>query len=135
MSTIQAIRVAANRRMGFLQKSFGNIQTALRGESAVFDLMRQFSADYNGGEWIFYNLSNFGFYLAPKSPKSLLVRVDGNGFEDRMSADAAGVVVTLFILNSLANRTQRDDLIEKYHCLLDFAKGHPEARLILQAID
>lgn len=135
MSTIQAIRVAANRRSGFLVASFGNIQTAMRGESAVFDLMRHFSTEYDGGEWIFYNLSNFGFYLAPKSPKSFLVRVGGNGFDDRLSADAAGVVVTLFVLNSLANRTQRDDLIEKYHCLLDFAKCHPEASLILQAID
>jgi hypothetical protein len=36
--------------------------------------------------------------MAPKPDKRLRVEVDGNGFSGEMSADAAGIVATLFAL-------------------------------------
>jgi len=60
---------------------------------------------------------------------------DGNGFEGALSADAAGIVATLFALSHLSFRYPRDLLAESYERLADFAAGHAEAGAIYRAID
>jgi hypothetical protein len=52
-----------------------------------------------------------------------------------MSADAASLVVNLFVYCQLANQHELDYLIEGFHALREFACTHPEANLILAAID
>jgi hypothetical protein len=52
-----------------------------------------------------------------------------------MSADAAGIVVTLFALCQLSAETEQDGIVELYHALRDFAAEHAEAGLIFSAID
>jgi hypothetical protein len=77
--------------------------------------------------------------MAPAAPDQLRVEVSGNGFGGNVSADAAGIIATLFALGQLASEAQGtdagDSLIDRYHFLLAFADGHAEAGAIFQAID
>ncbi len=135
---ITAQLVADERRLDFLPAYFGVTQM-MRGEALVYAWMCQLSKDYRGGYWNFYELSNGGFYLAPLKAKRLQLAVPGNGFSGEVSADAAGVVATLFALGQLAAEVEdgdaADELSTRYHLLRDFACGHEEAADITRAID
>lgn len=58
-----------------------------------------------------------------------------NGFEDHLTANAAGIVATLYSLGQLANESKNDNIIDMYHRLLEYLDGHPEGNKIYQAID
>lgn len=133
--TITATLVPENKRMNFMPNFFGP-NLMMRGESLVFSWLRKLSTDYNGGYWHFYTLSNGGFYMAPDIKGPLRLVVDGNYFSGDLSADAAGIVATLFALCQLANETENDRIIDLYHQLVEFAgTDHPEAGKIFSAID
>jgi hypothetical protein len=135
---VTASLVASNRRLTFLPTYFGP-RLMMRGESLVYAWLRRLSEDYNGGFWNYYELSNGGFYLAPELTGRLCLEVDGNGYSGELSADAAGIVATLFTLGQLAADNQGTDvadvLIDRYHFLRDFARDHAEAAEIFRAID
>jgi hypothetical protein len=105
------------------------------GEALVFGWLDRLCIDYNGCMWDFYSLSNGGFYMAPINEKPFTIDVPTNGFSGEMSADAAGIVASLFALCDLANRVGEDKMINQYHWLRDFAIEHAESRLIMGAID
>ena len=126
------------QRLNFLPATFGRY--FMRGESLVYAWMRKLSEDYSGGFWHYYTLSNGGHYMAPEMGDArLTLLVEGNGYEGSMSADAAGIVATLFALGQLAaeiaGTDAADALIDRYHFLRGFAAGHPEAAAIYRAID
>ncbi len=120
-------------RMGFLPAFFG--QAMMIGEGLVYCWMRNLSEDYQGGYWDYFKLSNGGFYMAPRTSKTFRVLVAGNYFEGELSADAAGIVATLYALCELANRTASDRIVDLYHLLRDYASEHPDAGQIFAAID
>lgn len=119
-------------RMAFLPKAFGT-RLMLRGEISVYNWLDRLSSEYSGGYWHYYEIPN-GFYMAPADYEKLHLAWPMNYFE-RMSADAAGIVATLFALCELCGHFPSDDLIDKYHALRDFAGEHAEARAIFAAID
>ncbi|CAG9235833.1 Antirestriction protein KlcA [Paraburkholderia tropica] len=129
---ITATPVAAAQTLAFLPKHFG--QHFMQGEAQTYQWAGKLSASYRNGLWKFFELSNDGFYLAPSTPERFVIE-SINGYSGDVSADAAGIIFTLFALNVLANRTQEDRLIEKYFFLREFALAHPEAVAILRAID
>lgn len=120
-------------RMGFLPAFFG--QAMMIGEGLVCCWMHNLSEDYQGGYWDYFKLSNGGFYMAPRTSKKFRVLVAGNYFEGELSADAAGIVATLYALCELANRTASDRIVDLYHLLRDYASEHPDAGQIFAAID
>ena len=67
------------------------------------------------------------------------IEVECNGFGSNMSADAAGILVTLVALDQLARENYHihdvDLLTKRYHFLHEFVYGHAEGRKILSAID
>lgn len=132
--TVTATLVADGDRLSFLPRYFGEC-LMLRGEATVYRFMDYLSQDYCGGFWNFYTLSNGGFYMSPDYDKPMRVFVDGNGFDGNMSADAAGIVASLFALGHLAAEIQNDRIIELYYLLREFACDHKEGGLILRAID
>ncbi|WP_429440757.1 antirestriction protein [Paraburkholderia sp. GAS33] len=73
--------------------------------------------------------------MAPTGREKLHVQCDGNGFNREMSADAMGIVVTLFALCHLAEALEDVTFSTHYLALRSFALGHPESNLIFQAID
>ena len=130
---IVATEVPAERRQYFLPERFGPALLP-RSEMLVYGWLGRLCESYRGGFWRFFDLSNCGFYMAPNLPGPFHLRVDGNGFSGAVSADAAGVVASMFALNHLAcdGHGQLDDA---YYLLRDFACQHEEHQSILMAID
>ena len=132
-TAITAVRVETAKRMDFLPRYFG--RDMMRVEFAVYDAMARLCASYSGGFWDFYELSNGGGYLSYVGP-ALDLFVAGNGFEGRLSGDAAGLVATLFALSSLSFQCENNPrYAERYQQLRDYAAHHAESALIFQAID
>jgi hypothetical protein len=129
---VTASRVAENKRAGFLPRFLG--RHLMQGEGLVYGWMSRLCEDYQGGYWEFYTLSNEGFYMAPTRAEPMRLQHPDNYLDAEMSADAAGIVVTLFALCEMANRYGEDRLVDHYHALREFALGHAEATLILKAI-
>lgn len=130
---IVATIVPSHKRPAFLPAQLG--RHMIVGEALVFGWLDRLSPDYTGGLWDFYSLSNGGFYLAPINEKPFKIDVNTNGFLGELSADAAGIVASLFALCDLANRVGEDKMINQYHWLRDFAIEHAESGLIMGAID
>lgn len=132
-AAIVASTVSSHQRSAFLPSHLG--RHMIIGEALVFGWLDRLCIDYNGGLWDFYSLSNGGFYMAPINENPFTIDVPTNGFSGEMSADAAGIVASLFALCDLANRAGEDKIINQYHWLRDFAIEHAESRLIMGAID
>lgn len=130
---IEAIEVRDRQRLATLVRHFGKDCT--RFENLLYQLMEGLSPDYQGGYWAFYELSNGGFYMAPTDKPFYQIEVLGNGFDGLLSADAAGLVASVFALHYLIAETESDALINQLQQLLDFAAEHKEAGLIFTAID
>lgn len=130
---ITATIVPDARRMEFLPLHFG-VRMMMGFETTVFGWMTRLCAAYSGGYWQFVELSNGGAYITPTSAESFYLSVEGNGFEGRVSPDAAGVIATTFALNELI-WTGQDAAREKYDQLIDYIADHPECQAIRQAID
>lgn len=125
--------VADDDRLNFLPRFLGP-RLMIAGESLVYIWMRRLAASYQGGSWDFYDVSNGTGYMAPADGKPLRIAAP-NMFEGEMSADAAGIVATLYALCDLAERSRNEAVIERYHQLADFARQHSEWALIRSAID
>ena len=125
--------VPEERRMEFLPSKFG-VTAMLKVETAVFAWMERLCPAYAGGYWNFVELSNGGGYMVPSGAETFDLCVEGSGFEDRVSADAAGVTATAFALNGLIWRGH-DKLGEKYEQLLAYISHHPDQIAIRRALD
>lgn len=136
-SPITASLVQEESRLAFLPTNFG-LRSMMRGEALVYRWMGTLCSAYSGGYWHYYTLSNGGFYLAPRSDDRFRLQVD-NGFRGELSADAAGIVATLYALNQLAweleGTANCEAIVERYYHLGAFARAHAEADGIFQAID
>lgn len=132
-SKIKATLVNNRQRMSFLPMFFG--KNMLRGEALIYNWAEKLASSYNGGYWDYYTLSNGGFYLSLDSNEVFQVECYGNFFRGELSADAMGIVATLYTLCQLANETHNEELIDHYHHLRDYASQHRESALIYAAID
>lgn len=133
-SAMKATLVSEKDRIHFLPKRLPN-GFYIRGEQLIYKWMGLLSPDYSGGYWEFYDLSNGGFYIAPTHPELLKIHVEGNGFQEAVSPNTAGIIASLFGLNTLACQTQNQAVTEQYYQLHDFVLDHPDRSLILAAID
>ena len=137
---ITAKIVPQNRRMTFLPRLFGAL--FLAGENHVYSTAEKLCSDYQGGSWTFKELSTGGGYMVPDVAETLSISVAGNWFDGELSADAAGIVFTLFTLNALIWHAHgkkawglSDTLIMQQERLKLYALQHEEAKLIFAAID
>ncbi len=129
---ITATRVRDDERLGFLPRHFGRYFMLV--ESAIFSHMGNLCADYSGGYWEFFDLSNGGCYLAPSFGTFSLA--SPNGFEGTVSADVAGLVAALYAFSTLSFEFRSAEVFaDRYHQLREFALEHASARDILAAID
>ncbi|BAU77424.1 antirestriction protein [Metapseudomonas furukawaii] len=133
LSPIECRRVPVRLRMSVLPRHFD--RQMLNVERNIMNALRELCDSYNGGYWEYYELSNGGFYMAPNDQDAFCLSCQGNGYEGELSADAAGIVASLFGLCRAANTFQTDNLINHYHWLRDFALAHAEADAIFAAID
>ena len=129
--------VPDEQRIDFWPQHFGTIPQWITLEPRIFAWMNRVCADYSGGIWQFYTLSNGGAFMAPDADRnetwSLFNNLNGNGVE--MSAEAAGIAVCLIEYSHHACRTECDAMTAHYYRLRDYALQHPEAHAILRIID
>ncbi|EPH0094521.1 antirestriction protein [Pluralibacter gergoviae] len=134
--TLTATVVPDERRLRFWPQNFGRIPQWIILEPRIFSWMDRLCADYNGGVWAFYTLSNGGAFMAPEEsegPWSLFNIPNGNCAE--MSAEAAGIAACLMAYSHHAYRTECDAMTEHYYRLRDYALNHPECNAIMHIID
>ena len=125
--------VALCDRPNFLPKHAG--KAFLRYEMLAFDIMGKACQDYHGGMWDFFELSNGGFYMAPDSEKCFRLIWEDNWFDGELSADAAGIGVSLMAQSWLSSATHSESLAGKFHQLRGYAMQHAEASAIFGFID
>lgn len=130
---IIATRVPDDERMAILPRYFGHHM--IRAEIAVYTAMESLCESYHGGFWDYFELSNSGFYMAPRIEGPLQIACESNGYAGEMSADAAGIVACLFALNAMTWSTQDQHFELLYYGLRDFADTHAEGGAIFAAID
>lgn len=125
--------ISDDARLDALPNRFGRLGIIL--EMKIYDWMEFLTADYRGGMWNFYRLSNGGFYMAPKTDQTFHMVYSANSFEGALSADASGIAVCLFAMSNLAFDYPDSVLSERFHQLREFALDHPEVSMIFRLID
>ncbi len=126
--------VPDERRMDFLPALFG-LSLLMVGEHAVYNFLARLSPDYGGGFWDFLELDAAPLYLRPASDGRFRIHCETNDYEGEVSADAAGIIATLFAFSHLSFRDRSERMANAYARLYAFAGDHPEARAIFGAID
>jgi hypothetical protein len=127
--------VPAARRAAFLPAHFSP-PLMLIGERAVFQFMSWLAPDdYTGGLWHFHERGGQPLFMSPDADKRFRIFCETNGYMGEVSAEAAGIIATLFALSHLSFRHEADQLSEAYKRLYEFAGDHPEAGEIFKAID
>lgn len=95
------------------------------------------------GPWYGSTLPNGGYFVRPVANEVLQVQ-STNGLMATVSAEAAGMVVTLFAMATVLEQVYRPDatptadqyrLDERYYLLRDHALAHPESQVIMDLID
>jgi hypothetical protein len=108
----------------------------LTGERAVYQFMSWLAPDdYTGGLWHFHERDGQPLFMSPDADKRFRIFCETNGYMGEVSAEAAGIIATLFALSHLSCRHEADQLSEAYMRLYEFAGDHPEAGEIFKAID
>ena len=110
-----------------IYKEFGIC--AFQVEGYIFSQFRALCPEYDGGSWDFYELSNDGWFMAPRDKESYTLECEGNWYKGKVSAEAAGIIACLFIYGNILQDA------DKYWNLRDYACQHPEVEEILAAID
>ncbi len=131
-------------RLNFLPHYLGNLCVHI--ENKIYDLMGYFCKDYSGDFWDYYKLVKIdchqfeGFYMTPSEEKYQFV-CNMNYFSGELSADAVGIIITLYALNWYIaemyseHGAVNEHLIRLYDALREFAAQHVERKLIFRAID
>lgn len=135
---LTATTVPDEERNDFPLELFG-ARNSLIADRLLYSLARSMVADFKGGLWLYRRTSNEARYAALAAPERMTITVVGNQFEREVSADAAGIILTLTAIGYLMARTPSEDglkfLDSRYYALLDYAKTLPEREPILAAID
>ena len=124
------------RRSDHVGDLFG-LHFPMQLEPFIYGITEQLSIDYRGGYWLFYALSNGGFYMAPDSEKTFAVSCE-NYYQGVLSADALGIVVCLYAYSHLSftpNGRLGRMYARHYHLLREYMCEHPDVAEILSAID
>lgn len=133
---VQAQMVEESQRMNIGPKMFGAGRFCFQVEIFIYSFADRLSADYAGGYWDFYTLSNGGFFMAPRSAKPFVV-TSPNGYTQTLSPEAFGIVACLYAYSALMGKNDafREKYLAFYEMLLDYAEVHPEHAEIYTAID
>ncbi|MET3523810.1 antirestriction protein [Mesorhizobium abyssinicae] len=130
-----AIVVPDERRLEFLPTLFGRSLLTV-AENAVYSFMKRLSPlDYCGGFWDFYEHNGKPLFMAPRSKSRFRITGGLTGYQGDVSAEAAGIIATLFSFSHLSFQYQSKHLSEGYGRLYAYSADHPEASEIFQAID
>jgi hypothetical protein len=128
--------VTAQKRTSHTARLFG-LHFPMHLEPVVYTITDRIAEDYLGGFWDFWELSNGGFYMSPRSDKRFNVGCD-NGYGGEMSVDALGITVCLYAYSNLSFGTESQftqTCAQQYHWLRDYALDHDDSGAIFRAVD
>ena len=130
---ITTTEVPAGERFSFLIRRFD------KHHSTVEMFLRSFAVelcpDFKGAQWRYFETSTGTVFMVPAGYESLLVSIDVNGFEARVSAEVAGLIVSLFVLNRLCMVSRSQEHMRLLVQLRNYALTHAQATTIFSAID
>ncbi|AZS59295.1 antirestriction protein [Pectobacterium parvum] len=131
--------VSDSQCTNFLPEFFG--ADFFMAEMNIYSYANLYLRGYRVGFWQFYSLPEGNGYLAPDAERVTVCNPD-NYFEQEMSGEAAGIVITAMVLNHrswMHGRHDQEELCElfceRHAALIDFARGHKERDAILSALD
>ena len=134
-AAISAILVPDEHRASFWPQHFGTIPQWILLEPRIFAWLDRMCADYSGGIWNFYTLSNGGAFIAPDSDETWPLFNAFNGNDAELSSEATGITICLLVFSHHACRIECDAMTEHYYRLRDYALHHPECAAIMRIID
>jgi hypothetical protein len=134
-NALSATVVPGNQRSRFWPQHFGNIPQWLVLEPRVFGWLDRFCADYHGGLWDFYTLSNGGAFLMPDTDKEYVLFNALNGNGATVGQEAAGITACLMAYSHHACRVESEAMTDHFYRLREYALHHPESRAIFALID
>jgi hypothetical protein len=130
---ITATEVPAGERFSFLIRHFD------KHHSTVELFLRSFAVelcpDFKGTQWRYFQTSTGSVFMVPSGYESLHVCIDTNGFDARVSAEVAGLIVSIFVLNRLSMVSRSREHMRMLVLLRNYALTHPQAATIFRAID
>jgi len=118
--------VPESKRLAITEKLFG-VHFPLQLEPVIYGITERMAADYTGGYWELYTLSNGGFYMAPAGDHVFHVTCD-NCYQGDLSADALGITSCLYAYSHLpftCGMIARE-YARHYHLLREYMAEHPE---------
>ena len=115
---IAAVLVGEEDRIMCLPRLFG-LARMIEVEAVTYGYMSKLSADYT----------------APGDQPQYRLEWDGNGFSGDVSADAAGLIATLFMLGHMHEKYGEDQFAQLYAWASAYAAQHSEAGPIGAALD
>ncbi|HCM9227669.1 antirestriction protein [Enterobacter bugandensis] len=137
--TCDAVRLEGTQRLTFLPDLFGG--DFMTSEASVYAYAQRYCPEYQGGFWQFYRLPEGGGYMAPDVESLTLCNPD-NWFEQTVSGEVAGIILTALVLNHRSWHHSNHDHEElcrhfcrRYEQLMAFADTHPESATIWRALD
>lgn len=133
------LHVCESDRLSFLPHLFGD--DFLPAEMQVYSLAARYLPLYTGGFWHFIRLPEGGGYMSPDCDQVHLNNGD-NGFDNTLSGDAAGIVLTAMVINRRCglqhfhgNAGQAGLLMKRADQLWRYIEMHPEWADICRALD
>ncbi len=124
---IYAVPLCDKDMLKSILKKFGKY--AFQVEGYIFNQFRALCPEYDGGSWDFYEVSNGGWFMAPRDKENYTLMCAGNRYTGTVSAEAAGIIVCLYVYGNILQDA------DKYWDLREYAYQHPEVAEILAAID
>lgn len=131
---ITATRVPAEGRNDFLMKRIGFAH--ITWELDIHKHAERFARGYAGDYWEFYDLSNRGLFMAPAHhAEGIHLVVPENGVDQRVSAEAFGLITTIWATARLAAVSHVGAHIDLLDALQAYAIEHAEHHVIKLAIE
>jgi hypothetical protein len=135
-NTVTLELVPDSQRSDHVGQLFG-VHFPMQLEPVIYDITSSMAANYKGGYWDFYKLSNGGFYMALDAEKPFSVSCQ-NYYTGTLSGDALGIVACLYAYSHLSfSRNEKIGRVyaRHYYLLREYMVAHPEVAEILGAID
>lgn len=134
-TTVTRKLIPESQRLSHTAKLFG-ASFPMLFEPLVYQITGRMAKQYSGGYWLFYKLSNGGFYMAPDDDRVFSVSCD-NCYSGELSAHALGIVACLYAYSHLSfggNGAFPRECARQYHLLRYYMCDHTEVASILGAI-
>jgi hypothetical protein len=130
---ITATEVPAGERFSFLIRRFD------KHHSTVELFLRSFAVelcpDFKGASWRYFETSTGTVFMVPSGYETLLVSIEQSHFEARVSAEIAGLIVSLYVLTRLCDVSRSQEHMRMLVQLRNYALTHAQAITIFRAID